>query len=202
MIFWIWYAIFIISNRAGVFIVSGIFIFLKQCLGSECFQRAMLTAGALTVMRSRMEWGSSRCGWRWVETWPIANCLVTCLRMHAMSLSLCGEALRRRPKRTGSGGSGRSLRGQKVGKAAWQRGCVCCLLRLWAAYMDCRQMSILMEVCQPLAICLLARPADAPSNFYHPVARFLFDGSWLSYQLEHGNLLSQWMTDSTSWVRF
>ena len=63
-------------------------------------------------------------------------------------------------------------------------------------------MSILMEVCQPLAICLLARLADAPSNFYHPVARFLFDGSWLSYQLEHGNLLSQWMTDSTGCVRF
>ena len=137
----------------------------------------MLTAGALTVMRSRMEWGSCRCGWRWVETRPIANCLVTCLRMRARSLSQCGEALRRRPRSTGSGGSGSSLRGQKVGKAAWQRGGACWLRRLWAAYIDCRQMSILMEVCQPLAICLLARPADAPSNFYHPVARFLFDGS-------------------------
>ena len=47
-----------------------------------------------------------------------------------MSLSLCGEALRRRPKRTGSGGSGRSLRGQKVGKAARQRGGAGWLLRL------------------------------------------------------------------------
>ena len=46
-----------------------------------------------------------------------------------MSLSLCGEALRRRPKRTGSGGSGRSLRGQKVGKAARQRGGAGWLLR-------------------------------------------------------------------------
>lgn len=43
-----------------------------------------------------------------------------------------------------------------------------------------------MEVCQPLTICLLARPADAPSNFHHPVASFLFDGSWLSCLLEHG----------------
>ena len=82
---------------------------------------------------------------------------------------------------------GAALRGGGEGSMA--EGCACGLLRLWVAYMDCRQeMSNLMEVCQHLAICLLARPADAPSNFYHPVARFLFDGSWLSCLLEHGTL--------------
>ena len=101
----------------------------------------MLTAGALTVMRSRMEWGSSRCGWRWVETWPIANCLVTCLRMRARSLSQCGEALRRRSRSTRSGGSGSSPERSEGGKGSVAEGGACWLLRLWAAYMDCRQMS-------------------------------------------------------------
>ena len=78
------------------------------------------------------------------------------------------------------------LRGVGIGEGSMAEGGACWLLRLWVAYMDCTQMSNLTEVCQPLTICLLARPADAPSNFHHPVASFLFDGSWLSCLLEHG----------------
>ena len=181
--FWIWSAIVIISSSAGVFILSGtLIIYWCSVLALTVFQRVIL---ALWWWWDT-EWIEDRAvaaGARW---WPGRLPGQLPVEVWNQLLSSWGSTEEEECRQRWN----KWMRVQLWEGVGRQHGSGGCLLvaeavgGLHGLQTDVQPDA--MEVCQPLTICLLARPADAPSNFHHPVASFLFDGSWLSCLLEHG----------------
>ena len=91
-----------------------------------------------------LRWFSSIIKRIWCCAFPCSGrCLVSCLMKFEMSFQ-AGEALKRRS--AGSAGiSGWGCSSERGWEGSMAEGGACWLLRLWVAYMDCRQMSNLMR---------------------------------------------------------